>query len=71
MRIAPEEIARECERLFQNGGPRVYSAEGEHLMPSSMSGAAAARCALPGQTIYARRKVGARYAWVQLPSTTN
>ena len=62
--VEDTEKARECERAFQAGGPRVYTCEGDGRMrPSGMSAAATVRCAFPGTTVYSRRKVGNQYIW--------
>lgn len=66
---AEDDIARECERLFQNGGPRVYVQEptgwGSTLKPTQLSATAALRCAETDQVVLARRKDGQRYVWKQ------
>ena len=69
---APQHIAVECERAFQNGGPRVYTVEADGgILPSSMSARAAARCAFDDQTVYARQKQRAgRYEWVRINKAT-
>jgi hypothetical protein len=62
-----EIMAGECEKLFQAGGPRVYTLwrhGSRELTPCSMSATRAARTIGPGEAVYARRKAGARYAWM-------
>ena len=65
-----EEIAQECERLFQAGGPRVYSFYSERnvVRPSLWSATKALRYVEEGEQIWQRRKVrGAqRYEWVHV-----
>lgn len=67
---AAEDIARECEKRFQNGGPRVFTAERadcRDLTPCPQSAAAAARRAtFSGETVLARRKSGSRYVWMMM-----
>jgi hypothetical protein len=64
---ADAEAARECERLFQAGGPRVYSrdeARGDmRLLPWDHSPAAVLRFVGNDVVVYARRKVGRKYEW--------
>lgn len=66
--IADEDLARECEKRFQNGGPRVFTAaraDCRDLTPCHQSAAQAARRAtFSGETVLARRKVGERYVWM-------
>jgi hypothetical protein len=63
---ADERIAADCEAAFQGGGPRVYVYdEAGRRMPCGFTATLAVRCAFPGQTVYARRKVGARYVWLR------
>lgn len=64
---ADDKTAAECERLFQNGGPRVYEIwrEGSRgLMPVTLSATRAARNLNPGGMVYARKKVGGKYEWM-------
>lgn len=69
MKWAPvrAEIAKECEALFQAGGPRVYIqyGDGPKLCPSLNSAVTTVWAADPGVLVYARRKVrGQRlYEW--------
>lgn len=61
-----ETVAHDCERAFQNGGPRVYVQDGllaPTLTPSSNSAKRALFLADSGQLVWARRKVGRTYVW--------
>jgi hypothetical protein len=60
---ADERMARECEKAFQNGGPRLYVRQDDgSFIPLHMTAAQAVRLTTNG-TVYARRKVGGRYVW--------
>lgn len=66
-----EWIRAECERRFQNGGPRVYVCDSSgRLTPSGMSGARAARCAAAGESVYARKRAAGRYEWTRVHPRT-
>jgi hypothetical protein len=64
--MTDSDIARECERYFQNGGSRtqVRDAVGALLHPAA-SRAAALRSAAPGEVVWHRGKLHGerRYAW--------
>lgn len=65
---AEQDAASECEKLFQNGGPRVYvQQDGDSiwkLKPSAMSATKTLRnYAMKGDLVLARRKEGQRYVW--------
>lgn len=59
-------MSHECEKRFQNGGPRVYvgSFESElSIIPSPLSALLTLRNSEAGLVVYARRKIGKRYVW--------
>lgn len=61
---AEPQRATDCETAFQNGGPRVYIYdEGWQSRPSGHSAKRTIELAFPGETVYARRKVGQRWLW--------
>lgn len=65
---AQADAARECERLFQNGGPRVYVRDHDGRLRSGFHSAKGeAEIADPGQVVYSRRKQPStgRYEWMQ------
>lgn len=65
-----EETLAECERLFQNGGPKVYvlrkRGDSPYLYPSQLSGRATVLCAVKGESVYQRRKFGRRYRFIKI-----
>jgi len=66
---ADESKAKECERLFQNGGTRVYTlwrSSGIGLTPSTMSATRVARNLGPGEAVFARRKVRGTFVWMSI-----
>ena len=68
-----EETKAECERLFQNGGPKVYFQDGPGgpLRPSHASASKSVRIADDGQAVFARlknRRTGV-YDWRKLAAT--
>src|SRR6185369_16471333 len=66
-RPADEMMAGECERLFQNGGPKVYMLRRDgsrELIPTNLSATRVARSLSPGAAVFARRKVGGKYTWM-------
>lgn len=69
--FADDATSRECERLFQNGGPKVYvreqDAHAEALRPSPLSAKRAQESAFPGEQVFARHKFGGVYRWVAFP----
>jgi hypothetical protein len=62
-----EDTAKECEKLFQNGGPRVYVKGADEsywrLRPSQLSASRAQRLAEVDEEVYARRKDCQRFVW--------
>jgi len=64
-------VARECERLFQNGGPRVYVVTNTRYIPCYASGKQALRfIAAKGDPVYQRRKFGNSYRFVKIGEGT-
>ncbi len=65
-----EEVASECEKLFQNGGPKIYfwNATTGSLVPSFASSARfaaiLARLDDNGTKVFARRKVHGKQSYV-------
>ena len=64
--MTPEQIAKECERRFQNGGPRVYVCTGTLVHPTLMSAKRAVEICEPGEQVWQRRKSGIRYEWMHV-----
>lgn len=60
---ADEDLSRQCETLFQSGGPRVYVKDGWKLSPSYLSATKAVELSFPGEVVFARRKDGQQYVW--------
>jgi hypothetical protein len=64
---ATEHMAHECERLFQNGGPKVYELwrdGSRELTPTHLSATRVARNLSSGGAVFARRKVNGGYQWM-------
>lgn len=62
-----QEIAAECERKFQAGGPKVYiRSPNGRLEPSQHSGRRSVQLAFKGESVYARRKYGREYRWIKV-----
>lgn len=68
--LTHKEIAAECERLFQAGGPKVYTFRVEKfyqsIRGSQRSGRSALEYAFKGEVVYARRKYRNEYRWINL-----
>lgn len=70
--MTPTDIQAECERLFQNGGPKVYTYNPERFIPHLRASHTTAKRALlhadAGDQVWARRKMRAerRYEWVMV-----
>ena len=68
--MTSDEIAKQCETLFQNGGPAVYTYNPDRrtLRPSYYSAARTVRLADSDHHVWARRKVSreTRYTWKQV-----
>lgn len=59
-------IMKDCEQAFQNGGPKIYSYDPERDCIRPFNGKSVVRAlelALPGHTIWARRKGIKKYFW--------
>lgn len=68
---APEDLAKRCETMFQNGGTRVYTLESDgRLLPTSCSGTRVAAHLEPDRGVLARRKSDGRYRWMLATGAT-
>lgn len=67
-----EEVARECERRFQNGGPRIYVYDEKRSSPFNVrpshhkSGKQAVSYAFKGEHVYQRRRVSSAWRFVKI-----
>lgn len=63
--MTEQEIARECEQRFQNGGPRVYvwNPTKGSLTPSPHPNKWAVIHADAGEQVFTRRKIAGLYGW--------
>ena len=66
--MTPEQIAKECERRFQNGGPRTYIYTPKTGVFVSAYGVAITTYG--DEQVWQRRKSGALYEWVQSKGAT-
>ena len=66
--MTDEEIAKECEKRFQNGGPKVYYYDPikTNIIASSNNIKDSVSLAYPGEQVFARRKKNGVYSFVRV-----